>query len=130
MRLGGIAMIAIFLPSLRGGGAERTMVNLSKGFTECGLKVDLILAKAEGPYLSLVPPEVRIVDLRVQLSPIYAHSRQPLQPGTMTGLLTQNWTRISGDTIAPAEAKNEKGATTVQKLFLGNFLGLQRRWEA
>lgn len=49
-------MIAIFLPSLRGGGAERMMVNLSKGFAKCGLKVDLVLTKAEGPYLSMVPP--------------------------------------------------------------------------
>lgn len=57
-------MIAIFLPSLRGGGAERVMVNLSKGFAGCGLKVDLVLAKAEGPYLSMVPPEVRVIDLR------------------------------------------------------------------
>ncbi len=46
-------MIAIFLPSLRGGGAERMMVNLSKGFAKCGLKVDLVLTKAEGPYLSM-----------------------------------------------------------------------------
>lgn len=40
------------------------MVNLSKGFAGCGLKVDLVLAKAEGPYLSIVPPEVRVIDLR------------------------------------------------------------------
>lgn len=57
-------MIALFLPSLRGGGAERVMVNLSKGFVEYGLKVDLVLVKAEGPYISMVPPEVRVIDLR------------------------------------------------------------------
>jgi len=55
--------IALFLPSLRGGGAERVMVNLTRGFSERGLRVDLVLAKAEGPYLSQVPPEVRLVDL-------------------------------------------------------------------
>ena len=55
--------IALFLPSLRGGGAERVMINLARGFSEQGLKVDLILAKAEGPYLSQVPPEVRVIDL-------------------------------------------------------------------
>lgn len=56
--------IALFLPSLRGGGAERVMVNLARAFTERGLQVDLVLAKAEGPYLSHVPSEVRIVDLQ------------------------------------------------------------------
>jgi len=55
--------VALFLPSLRGGGAERVMVNLARGFSEKGLDVDLVLAKAEGPYLSQVPPEVRVIDL-------------------------------------------------------------------
>jgi hypothetical protein len=55
--------IALFFPSLRGGGAERVMVNLARGFVERGLRVDLVLAKAEGPYLPQVPPEVRVVNL-------------------------------------------------------------------
>jgi len=56
--------LALYLPSLRGGGAERVMVNLARGFSEQGLKVDLVLAKAEGPYLSQVPSRVRVVDLK------------------------------------------------------------------
>jgi len=56
--------IALFLPSLRGGGAERVMINLAQGFAEKGHKVDLVLAKAEGPYLSQVPENVRIIDLK------------------------------------------------------------------
>ena len=56
--------VALFLPSLRGGGAERVMVNLARGFVEQGVRVDLVLARAEGPYLSQVSPNVRIVDLR------------------------------------------------------------------
>ncbi|WP_287261727.1 glycosyltransferase [Methanothrix sp.] len=55
--------ISLFLPSLRGGGAERVMVNLARGFAERGLQVDLVLARAEGPYLSEVPESVRVVDL-------------------------------------------------------------------
>lgn len=56
--------IALFLPSLRGGGAERVMLNLARGFAEQGQEIDLVLAKAEGPYLSQVPSDVRVVDLR------------------------------------------------------------------
>jgi len=55
--------VALFLPSLRGGGAERVMVNLARGFAERGLAVDLVLARAEGPYLAEVPSSVRAVDL-------------------------------------------------------------------
>ncbi|MBD1836844.1 glycosyltransferase [Coleofasciculus sp. FACHB-501] len=59
-----MSSITIFLTSLYGGGAERVLVNLARGFVEQGLSVDLVLVKVEGPYLSLVPPEVRIVDLK------------------------------------------------------------------
>ena len=55
--------ISLFLPSLRGGGAERVMLSLASGFAERGIQVDLVLAKAEGPYLSDVPSSVRAVDL-------------------------------------------------------------------
>jgi len=56
--------LALFVPSLQGGGAERVMMLLAQAFTKQGLAVDLVLAKANGPYLEQVPPEVRIVDLQ------------------------------------------------------------------
>ena len=55
--------IALFLPSLEGGGAERVMVNLARGFVEAGQRVDLVLVKAQGAYLEQVPAQVNIVDL-------------------------------------------------------------------
>ena len=57
------ARLAIYLPSLRGGGAERVMVTLANAFAERGFKTDLVLAKAEGPYLKDVSAKVRLVDL-------------------------------------------------------------------
>ena len=58
--------IALFAPSLVGGGAERVMVNLARGMVEQGKDVDLVLAKAEGPYLADVPSDVRVVDLNAK----------------------------------------------------------------
>jgi len=55
--------VALFLAELTGGGAQRVMVNLAQGLTERGIKVDLVLAKAEGPYLAEIPENVRIVNL-------------------------------------------------------------------
>ena len=55
--------VTLYIPNLKGGGAERMMVNLSEGFAKRGVKVDLVLAEAKGPYLSHVPPEVNVVDL-------------------------------------------------------------------
>lgn len=58
-----LAPFALYLPSLRGGGAERVMVVLANGFAARGHPVDLVLAKAEGPYLPEVSPAVRVIDL-------------------------------------------------------------------
>ena len=55
--------IAIFLPSLAAGGAERVMLNLASGLSGRQIPVDLVLAKAKGEYLTQVAAGVRVVDL-------------------------------------------------------------------
>lgn len=55
--------IAIFSPTLRGGGAERVVVNMANGFVKLGISVDLLLSSAVGPYIELLTPKVNIVDL-------------------------------------------------------------------
>jgi glycosyltransferase involved in cell wall biosynthesis len=55
--------IAFFLPDLAGGGAERVCVNLASGFLGRGIEVDFVLARAAGPLLAAVPPNVRLIDL-------------------------------------------------------------------
>ena len=41
--------LAIFLPGLYDGGAERTLLNLAEGIAARGFAVDLVLSLAEGP---------------------------------------------------------------------------------
>ncbi|SKB16029.1 Glycosyl transferase, group 1 [Planktothrix sp. PCC 11201] len=55
--------IAIFLMDLGGGGAERVMINLAQGFAQRQKSVDLVLVKAEGPYLSQLHPQINVVKL-------------------------------------------------------------------
>lgn len=55
--------IAFFLPSVRGGGAQRVIVNLAQGMAERGLAVDMVLATSDGVFLDHLPPQVRVVDL-------------------------------------------------------------------
>ena len=78
--------IAFFLPSLRGGGAERVVLNLAQGITERGLPVDLVLAAAEGTFLDQVPPAARLVDLRA--------SRVLRSLGPLTGYLRRERPRV------------------------------------
>lgn len=56
-------LVAMFLPSLDGGGAERVFVDLANEFGALGLRSDLVLASSSGPYLDDVTPLVRVVDL-------------------------------------------------------------------
>jgi glycosyltransferase involved in cell wall biosynthesis len=58
-----VPRIAVFLPSLDGGGVERVFAELCGEFAALGYAVDLVLASARGPYLSEVSARVRIVDL-------------------------------------------------------------------
>jgi glycosyltransferase involved in cell wall biosynthesis len=74
--------IALFIPSLSGGGAERVFVTLANNFADMGFRVDLILTKKKGAYLNEVSSLVKIINLntsRVVLStiPLYKYlSRQ------------------------------------------------------
>lgn len=78
------ATIAILLPDLRGGGAERVAVNLANVYIERGFSVDIVVMSAIGEFMPLARPEIHIVDLKVKrmrsvLLPLmrYLRSRQP-----------------------------------------------------
>ena len=55
--------IALFTGSMRGGGAQRVMLELAAGLARRGLRVDLVLMHAMGEYLQFVPDDVRVIDL-------------------------------------------------------------------
>ena len=55
--------LAIFVPSMRGGGAERAMLKLAVALARSGVALDLVLAKAEGPYMEDIPADLSVVDL-------------------------------------------------------------------
>jgi glycosyltransferase involved in cell wall biosynthesis len=56
--------VAFFLPGLYEGGAERVVLNLAEGIAARGYQVDLVLARAEGPFMAQIPDSVRLVDLK------------------------------------------------------------------
>ena len=58
--------IALFVGSLRGGGAERAMLDIGRGLAERGFVVDLVLMQATGPYMEEVPESVRVVGLNTR----------------------------------------------------------------
>ncbi len=56
--------IAIFLPTLGGGGAERNMVNLSRGLADLGVSVSLIAANAAGDFRNEISSKVDLIDFK------------------------------------------------------------------
>lgn len=55
--------IALFIPELDGGGAQRVFLCLAREFASMGMDVDLVVAQARGELLPEVPDEVSLVDL-------------------------------------------------------------------
>ncbi len=55
--------LALFLPSLKAAGVQRMMVNLANYWAENGLRVDMVLTRAEGAFLKQLHSHVRVVNL-------------------------------------------------------------------
>ena len=56
--------VALFMGTLGGGGAERVMLDIGRLLARRGMAVDLVVIRAEGPYLEILPEDVRLVDLK------------------------------------------------------------------
>jgi len=48
------------------GGAERSMLKLAAGIVSRGYPVDLVLSRAEGPFMAEVPKSLRLIDLKAR----------------------------------------------------------------
>ncbi len=88
--------IAIFLPTLVGGGAERVMLNLADEFASRGCQVDFVLAQCEGAFMSQIPVSVNLVELNTShvksgrsvrsLPALVRYLRQERPAAVLTGL--------------------------------------------
>jgi glycosyltransferase involved in cell wall biosynthesis len=58
-----VSRIAVLLPSLDGGGAERSMLTLVRAFLDRGRAVDLLLCKPKGPLMDEVPGGAHVIPL-------------------------------------------------------------------
>lgn len=52
--------IAIFVPTLQFGGAERVALNLASGFLHRGFSVDILVASDRGTFRDVIPPGARL----------------------------------------------------------------------
>ena len=55
--------LAIFLPSLGGGGAEKVMLSLAGEFASRGIRTDIVIAMSGGSLMKDLPSTVNLVEL-------------------------------------------------------------------
>lgn len=56
--------VAIVIPSLMGGGAEKVMINIISNLDKNKFDTRLIVVNKKGPYISLIPDDIHVVDLK------------------------------------------------------------------
>ncbi len=61
--------IALFVPSLAGGGAERVMLTIGRQFARRGFVVDLLVSRSGGALWGSVPQGVRLINLNSWKTP-------------------------------------------------------------
>ena len=61
-----INKILIYLPDLKGGGAEKVYTNLANSWNQEGLEVIILLNKKEGEFLNKINQNIKIIDLKAQ----------------------------------------------------------------
>jgi glycosyltransferase involved in cell wall biosynthesis len=56
--------VALFVPNLAGGGAERVIVNLAHAMLEFGLSVDLLVASGKGPFANQLNDRIKLINFQ------------------------------------------------------------------
>lgn len=85
-------LIAIALPDLRGGGAERVAINLANAFLAKGVAVDMVVMRAGGELAGLLDPKVQIIDLGARRARgVFGPLRRYLNDARPSSLLAFMW---------------------------------------
>jgi len=90
------ARVALFLPDLRPGGAERVMLQLASGFIAAGHEVDLVVVRLVGALAEEIPPGVRLVNLDARseytcLPGLLRYLRQNNPRALLSTMILANW---------------------------------------
>lgn len=127
--------LALFLPTLDDGGAERVMLQLGDSFAARGHPVDLVIGIPGGPLDSQVPPSVRRVELGASRSilalPALVRYLRAVRPAALLSTLEHSnvlalWARAlarTGTRVVLREASMVMPAATLE----GPRLKVQRR---
>ena len=133
--------VALAFSSLQGGGIQRVMLTLARGFLERGVRVDLLVVDPRGDLRPSVPSAARLVDLgghgSVRALPGIVRYLRAARPGAVLSsqthlnlvtLLARALARVSTRVVASEhvalDAVLANAATWKERLFpMGAWLG-------
>lgn len=116
-----MARIALFLPTLGGGGAERVMLNLARGFCDLGDSTDLVVGRARGELREHVPTGVNLIDLDVpriawSLPGLVRYLRQARPDAFLSTMVHSNIVSVAALALARTKTRGfVREATTLSK---------------
>lgn len=100
-------MIAILLPNLGGGGAERVMVDLAREFVSLGHAVEFVLMQATGDILAEVQREFPVWDLATsRMRKVAGPLAQYLQKRKPSALIANMWPLTTSAVIGRAISRH------------------------
>lgn len=98
------ARVCLFICSFGSGGVERMLVNLARGMDVQGVAVDLILNRADSPYLKGLPASVQI------------HEIQQSGARERTQWLADYLQRIRPDALLSAKSNDDRIALDARRI--------------
>ena len=120
--------IALFVPSMAGGGAERVVLAEAREFVRRGHQVDLILSLGGGELLPLLPAGVRVIEFAASrmaggLGPLvrYLRSEQPhalhatMWPSTVIAVAAHRLARSKACLMVSDQVALSRQFTTIGK---------------
>jgi len=101
--------IALFIPTLSGGGAERVFLELAKEFNSLGHEIDLVVKERTGELLHSVPKDVKIIDLNASrmlntLLPLRKYLKEKSPDLLIAGLELPNVMAVLAHKISGSQA--------------------------
>jgi glycosyltransferase involved in cell wall biosynthesis len=132
----GAQHIALFLPCLAGGGAQRVMVTFANELSTLGLRVDLVVGSAAGPFRAEISSAVSLLELGSPragrcLLPLVRYLRQERPDWLLSTLLRANIIAVAAQRLSGSRTRVWlREATTPSRAFLAEpwWLGLGSRW--
>lgn len=123
------ARVTVFLPSLAGGGAERTIVTVANGLAARGATVSLVLGSAVGPYLPMVRGDVQVVDIGTpsMLLAIPALARQLRQTQPLALLSAMSHANVVA-AFAHRLARSRARLVLSERAHFSSILASDRNW--